>query len=77
MESDSPQSRLTHEQRVVGQAAQQAQAATEYAQAEDLLRADRARTSPPPELESRLRHSVSQEPPPPARPWWKRWWPGA
>lgn len=76
MQPDSQPSRLTQKQREAEQAAQQTQTGTEYAQVEELLRADRAQTQPPAELETRLKESVAREPPPPARPWWKRWWPG-
>ena len=75
MQPDSPQSRLTQQQRAVEQAAQQTQAGTEFAQVEDLLRADRARTPPPEQIESRLKQSLAREAPPPL-PWWKRWWTG-
>jgi len=74
MKPDSPKSRLTQQQRAVEQAAQQTQAGQEFAQVEDLLRADRAQTPPPPEIEARLKQSLAREAPPPARPWWKRWW---
>jgi hypothetical protein len=71
---DSPQSRLTQQQRAVEQSAARTETAAEFAQVEDLLRADRAQTPPPPALEARVRASLAQEPPPPPRPWWKRWW---
>jgi hypothetical protein len=77
MQPDSPKSRLTQHQQVREEAAQQTRAGTEFAQVEDLLRADRAQTPPPEELESRLQQSVAREaPPPPPLPWWKRWWTG-
>lgn len=72
MPPDPPQSRLTQRQEARTQTAQQIQAGTEFASAEELLRADRAQTRPPPQIETRLQQSIAQEPPPP-RPWWKRW----
>lgn len=72
MPSDPPQSRLTHRLEACTQAARQIQAGSEFASAEELLRADRAQTQPPPQIETRLQQSLAQEPPP-RRPWWKRW----
>jgi hypothetical protein len=76
MESDSPSSRLQHEQRQQedlgsGQQARQTRAALDFATAEALLRHDRAATPLPDEIESRLKQSLAAEPAS-SRPWWKR-----
>jgi len=75
MSTDPAPSRLTQQQQARAQAtsAQQQQAGHEFATVEDLLRADRAQTPPPPQLEARVRQSLARETPP-RRPWWSRWW---
>lgn len=40
--------------------------------AEEAIRADREQTAPPDSLGKRLAESISSEPAPPPKPWWKR-----
>ena len=72
MEPDPHHARLNQQQRAEQEAIRQTNAGVEFANAEEMLRHDRARTSPPDAIETRLKHSIAQEPPQP-RPWWKRW----
>jgi hypothetical protein len=44
----------------------------DFAEAEDVLRADRELTQPPESLGSRLAESIAAEPPPVRKPWYKR-----
>jgi hypothetical protein len=76
MQPDSSQSRLTQQQQqqTAGETVQSAATGTEYANVEELLRADRAQTPPPPAVEQRVRQSLAAEPASPPRSWWSRWW---
>ncbi|KAB2674982.1 MAG: hypothetical protein DVB31_01315 [Verrucomicrobia bacterium] len=66
--------RLQHKQ--VEQTGQTQQTAgtqrREFAEAEEVIRADREQTQPPESLGARLAQSIAGEPAPPSRPWWKR-----
>ncbi len=73
MSTDPTPSHLTQQQQAQAQTASARQAGHEFATVEDLLRADRAQTPPPPQLEARVRQSLARETPP-RRPWWWRWW---
>lgn len=46
--------------------------AKEFASAEDLLRHDAAQTAVPPAVQERLRRSLAQEPKPPEKRGWRR-----
>jgi hypothetical protein len=63
------ETKLTQKQEVEQQA--KTQAAHEFANSDELLRADAAQTIIPPEVEERLKKSATRLAPPPARPWWK------
>lgn len=73
MAPDPTPSRLNQQQQTREQTLPTVQAGHEFATVEDLLRADRAQTAPPPHLEARFRQSLAQEPHPRC-PWWQRWW---
>jgi hypothetical protein len=74
MEPKPPSSRLAQQQAETLDQQQQAKQATakEFATAEELIRHDAARTSPPPTLEDRVKQSIATEPPPEPKAWWKR-----
>lgn len=74
MEPKPPTSRLAQQQSeaLESPAKTAAQAATEFATAEDLIRHDAAQTPPPPALEERVKKSLATEPPPAPASWWKR-----
>ncbi len=73
MTTDPSPSRLGQQQQAREQAAAQQQTGHTFASVEELLRADRAQTPPPPRLAARLRESLAREPAP-RRRWWQRWW---
>jgi hypothetical protein len=60
--------RQEHQQEVVSEQRQETRA-VEYGSVEELLRDDRSRSVPSPEVAARLGVSLAAEPP---RPWWKR-----
>ena len=70
-------SKLSSEQQQEHSAEQQtqAQAAREFATAEELLRYDAAHTTVPPGIAQKLQQSVGGQPRPRAA-WWKRLWGG-
>jgi len=68
------QTKLTQEQQsqqVGAEQQTQAQAAREFASAEELLRYDAAHTAVPPEIARRLQKSAADLPAP-RTPWWQR-----
>jgi hypothetical protein len=65
------ESKLSQKQEPLAEQQTQAQTAREFASTEELLRADAAKTTVPPEIEERLKKSAGQLQPPPPRPWWK------
>lgn len=73
MNSDPSPSRLSQQQQAREQTASQQPAGHTFASVEELLRADRAQTPPPPGLAARLQQSLAREPAP-RRRWWQRWW---
>ncbi len=65
------QSKLSQKQEPLAEQQAQAQTTREFATSEELLRADAAQTTVPPQIEERLKKSAAQIRPPEARPWWK------
>jgi hypothetical protein len=69
------QTKLTsreQQQLAAQQQQQQAGAPLEFNSVEALLRHDAEHTPVPPRVAERLKDSISQLPPPPARAWWRR-----
>lgn len=69
-----PTSKLNHrlrEEAVTQQQFNQGNVALEFANAEEMLRADVAQTAVPPAVAERLQKSINQELRPPRR-WWQR-----
>ena len=65
------QTKLSQKQESLVEQQAKAETVREFANSEELLRADAAQTPVPPEIEARLKKSAAQIPPPVTRPWWK------
>jgi hypothetical protein len=69
------QTKLTsqeQEQLAAQQQQKQASAPQEFNTVEEMLRHDSEHTLVPPRIAHRLEDSIRQEPPPPAKAWWRR-----
>jgi hypothetical protein len=76
MKRETKLTQQEQEQITAGQQQTQSSSAQEFASVEAMLRHDALHTPAPPTIAHRLKESISQLPPAPARAWWRRFFGG-